>query len=348
MYAHAMKKTYPESLSVRHGVPESLEADNTLNYMSSTNHSVTQNSPINLLYVDAFKRVAKKYNIVLGIRAPNPLSETLLREGYPSKNFHMKAKSSPTGPTAGFIAEKPIYSKVPVSAHAKQSGYLDSALLKGAKFVNLNIGKSRIEELINTGNLIDLGDGNYCANYPSGLQKFIIKDNGSVLDDKFDPVRVMTNPPESGVDYADSRAITADYDLFSIIPHENQSNNSRPLKLAPKSLSGNFKLDFLKPAALPGQDEDVNMGNLHGYGKAIIRALNKEIADEGYRGGKLVWHNDETGNPFSPGFDIADKPIFVHPSGHVTQVHSKTELLKFYSQLRQERYAPEYSPVFGF
>lgn len=60
---------------------------------------------MNLLYVEAFKRVSSKYKVVLGIRAPNSLGETLLREGYPSKNFHMKAKSSPTGPTAGFIAE---------------------------------------------------------------------------------------------------------------------------------------------------------------------------------------------------------------------------------------------------
>lgn len=72
---------------------------------------------VNLLYVNAFKRVSLRYNVVLGIRAPNPLGETLLREGYPSKNFHMKAKSSPTGPTAGLIAEKPIYSKVPISSY---------------------------------------------------------------------------------------------------------------------------------------------------------------------------------------------------------------------------------------
>lgn len=51
---------------------------------------------------------------------------------------------------------------------------------------------------------------------------------------------------------------------------------------------------------------------------------------------------------FSPGFDIADKPVFVHPSGHVIQIHSLEELLNFYELLRREGYAPEYSPVFGF
>lgn len=289
-----------------------------------------------------------RYNVVIGIRAPNPLGKTLLREGYPSKNFHMKAKSSPTGPTAGFIAEKSIYSKVPTSSYSKQNNYLTSAVQKGAKAIDLIISKSRINELIQTGHLTSHGGGYYSANYPSGRQCFIIKDDGQVLDDKLNPVRVMTNPKESGSDYASSRAITADYDLFSIIPKVNQSVNIRPLTLRPKLLRGNFNLDFLKPKALPGQGEDVNMGNLHFFGQTIINALNKEIVIEGYRGGKLVWHNDETGNPFSPGFDIADKPIFVHPTGDIIQIFSVGQLFDFYEKVRWEGYDPEYSPVFGF
>ncbi|EEJ8658725.1 toxin protein [Salmonella enterica subsp. enterica] len=303
---------------------------------------------MNLLYVNAFKRVSSRYNVVIGIRAPNPLGETLLREGFPSKNFHMKAKSSPTGPTAGFIAEKPIYSKVSISSYSKQSNYLASSAQKGAKAIDLKISQSRINELIKTGNLTSHGGGYYSADYPSGRQYFVIRDNGQVLDDKFNPVRVMTNPKESGIEYTVPLPITADYDLFSIIPRINQSVNMRPLKTPPKLLRGNFNLDFLKLKALPGQDEDVDMGNVHFFGKTIINALNREISFEGYRGGKLVWHNDETGNPFSPGFDIADKPIFVHPAGYVIQIHSLGELRNFYGRLRQEGYAPEYSPIFGF
>lgn len=303
---------------------------------------------MNLLYVNAFKRVSRIYNVVLGIRAPNPLGETLLREGNPSKNFHMKAKSSSTGPTAGFIAEKPIYSKVPISSYSKQSNYLTSSVQKGAKAIDLKISQSRINELIQTGNLTSCGGERYFADYPSGRQYFVIRGNGQVFDDKFNPVRVMTNPKESGIEYTDPRAITADYDLFSIIPRQNQSVNIRPLTVPPKLMRGNFNLDYLKPKALPGQGEDVNMGNLHFFGKTIVNALNREIISEGYRGGKLVWHNDETGNPFSPGFDIADKPIFVHPVRNVVQIHSLIELRYFYEQIRLEGYAPEYSPIFGF
>lgn len=28
----------------------------------------------------------------------------------------------------------------------------------------------------------------------------------------------------------------------------------------------------------------------------------------------------ETGNPFSPGFDVGGKPIFVHPNGDVIHI----------------------------
>lgn len=303
---------------------------------------------MNLLYVNAFKRVSLRYNVVLGIRAPNPLGEALLRDGYPAKNFHMKAKSSSTGPTAGFIAEKPIYSKLPISSYDKQSDYLASSFQKGAKAIDLKISQSRINELIETGNLTTHGGGRYSANYPSGRYFFVIRNNGQVLDAELNPVRVMTNPKESGIEYIDSRPVTADYDLFCIIPRRNQSNNIRPLRVSPKLLRGSFNLDFLKPKALPGQNEDVNMGNLHYFGRTIINSLNREIAFEGYRGGKLVFHNDETGNPFSPGFDVTDKPIFIHPVGYVFQIHSLSELRYFYERLRREGYAPEYSPVFGF
>ncbi|EEU9451544.1 toxin protein [Escherichia coli] len=303
---------------------------------------------VTFLYVDAFKRVSSKYKVALGLREPNPLGETLLREGYPSKNFHMKAKSSSTGPTAGFITEKVIYSKVPTTEYIKQNNLLAFAIQKGAKAIDLTISKSRINELIKTGNLTAHEEGRYSAVYPSGRQFFIIKRDGKVFDDKLNPVRVMSNPKEFGVEYADPRPVTADYDLFSIIPRVNQSINYRPLTVRPKLLKGDFKCGFLKPDVLAGKDEDANMGNVHFFGKTIIDALNKEITYEGYRGGKLVWHNDETGNPFSPGFNIADKPIFVHPTGSVIQIHSLNALLDFYEQLRREGYAPEYSSIFGF
>jgi insecticidal toxin complex protein TccC len=284
MFAPMMKKKAGPAYSV-HEEHETTEFSSEESYVNTNASSIIKGMDVKLLYVDAFKRVSSKYKVVLGIRAPNSLGETLLREGYPSKNFHMKAKSSSTGPTAGFIAEKTIYSKIPMPSYNKQSNYLASAVKKGAKAIDLVISKSRINELIKTGNLTPHGGGLYSAVYPSGLQHFIIKDDGQVFDDKNNPVRVMSNPKESGIEYADPRPITADYDLFSIIPRANQSVNIRPLISRPKLLRGSFNHDFLKPKALLGLDEDVNMGNVHYFGKTIIDALNKEIFLGGYRGG---------------------------------------------------------------
>lgn len=301
-----------------------------------------------LLYSQAFKRTASKYNVIIGVRAPNPLGETLLKEGFPSKNFHMKAKSSPTGPTAGFIAENPIYSKVSPSAYKKQSASIEKAKALGSKSVDLSISRSRIDELTASGNLTSLGNDGYSANYPSGTQEFIIGQGGKVLSSEGKSVKVMTNPPEIGGKQGSNLPITADYDLFSIIPTVNQSVNERPLTVPPRLLRGNFSLDFTRPKGKNGMNEDVNMGNLHHFGKTIVNNLNKEIRADGYNGGKLVWHNDETGNPFSPGFDKNDKPIFFLPSGATFQAENKSELLNFYSKLRSQGYSPEYSSNFGF
>lgn len=325
---------------------------------------VATSDAVHLLYSTAFSRVAKKYNVVIGIRAPNPLGESLLREGYPSKNFHMKAKSSATGPTAGFIAENPEYSKVAAEEKAqnKQKGAIDVARSKGAKAVPLTISDDRIKELMKTGDL-KYENGLYWADYPKGRKEFKIEDTGLVIDEHGLPVMVMTNPPEyrtrdeDPLPVADLRPITADYDLFTIIPRENQSNNIRPLTVPQKSLRKTGKFEFnstysgkgyFSPASLPGKDEDRNVGNMHMFGQTIMKALNTEIEADGYKGGKLVWHNDETGNPFSPGLDMADKPIFVYPDGRIVQVYSKNELQRLYHELHNKGFAPEYSPAFGF
>lgn len=302
----------------------------------------------NLLYGESFKSVAKKYNVILGVRAPNPLGMSLLKAGLPSKNFHMKAKSSPTGPTAGYITEDPVYSKVSPSNYKKQDATIEKAKSMGAKVVELSISEERKKELIVSGNMISLGNDMYSAEYPGGKKIFIIENDGRVLDSQKKPVMVMTNPPEIGCAEDSNKPITADYDLFTIIPHKNQSINQRPLLSRPKLIRGNFNLDFVKPKSINGQSEDVNMGNLHHFGKVIVTSLNKEIKNEGYDGGKLVWHNDETGNPFSPGFDINDKPIYFLPSGEIVQVESLQQLKDLYSNLKDKGYTPEYSPIFGF
>ncbi|MBP4047295.1 RHS repeat-associated core domain-containing protein, partial [Chromobacterium violaceum] len=320
---------------------------------------MVRNNPINfldkfgldseLLYWKSFQEAANKYNVIIGLRAPNPLGETLLKEGYPSKNFHVKAKSSISGPTAGFIAAEAKYSKV--GNTEKQKNYIDEAIKKGAKTVPLKLSSSRVSELVSSGRMLSIGGGDYRAAYGENTFLFHINADGSVLDEERRAVNVLTNPSEVGSSSSNDNPITADYDLFAIFPKNNQSDNNRPLNVPPRVLRGKWsptKYPFLTAAAVNlNEQEDKNMGNIHHFGKVIIKFLNEKIREEGYGGGKLVWHNDESGNPFSPGFESGDTPIFFIP-GEVKpkQISNRAELMAVYGEFRKKGYKAELSARF--
>jgi hypothetical protein len=322
-----------------------------------------------LLYGESFTAVAQEYNVIISVRSPNPFGDTLLKEGFPTKNFHMKGKSSETGPTSGFIAREARYSKVAPESHAKQAAEITAAEAKGSKAVPLVLSKEQIENLVTAGKMKSMGNGRYSADYPGGKEEFFIDANGAVKDSAGKPVDVMTNPPEKGTltfveerkngippyrirpgksaDAADTtRPITADYDLFAIVCTKNRNDNYRPLIVAPRLKKGKFELDILQSRSASGVLEHPDKGNVSFFTETIIDALNKKISAQGYKGGKLVWHGDETANPFSPGFNINDKPIFFLPTGEVVQVHSMDQLKNLYRDLRALGYAPELSPRF--
>ncbi|MGV3344971.1 anthrax toxin-like adenylyl cyclase domain-containing protein [Enterobacteriaceae bacterium LUAb1] len=300
------------------------------------------------LFHHSFQQVANKYNVIIGVREPNPASITLLREGNPSKNFHMKAKSSITGPTAGFITEEARYSKCQPVYYQQHNDYIKKAKQEGALAVDLIISKNRIIELITNQHLYYADGERYIAYYHGQPEIFFIDKYGKVLDTHGNPVKVMTNPPEKGQHHINKMPVTADYDLFTIIPRENQSYNIRPRVLVPRLLRGQFSLEFMQPKLCGPGKEDVNMGNIHVFAMVIINSLNKEIANEGYQGGKLIWHGEETGNPYSRGFDENDRPIFFLPNKQAYQVRSKSHLQYFYSILKSIGFSPEYNPAFGF
>lgn len=52
---------------------------------------------------DIFSNYARENNIIFGFRPVSPIATTLIREGLPTKGYHIKGKSSDWGPQAGFI-----------------------------------------------------------------------------------------------------------------------------------------------------------------------------------------------------------------------------------------------------
>lgn len=62
--------------------------------------------------MEATMVVADKFKEVIIFRSTGPWSKRWLRRGYPSKNFHVKGKSSDWGPHAGLVPFDGTYSKV--------------------------------------------------------------------------------------------------------------------------------------------------------------------------------------------------------------------------------------------
>jgi hypothetical protein len=70
----------------------------------------------------ASERVAERLNEVVIFRSTGPWSKRWLERGYPSKNFHVKGKSSDWGPHAGLVPYDGTYSKVGYNAEKAAKG----------------------------------------------------------------------------------------------------------------------------------------------------------------------------------------------------------------------------------
>ncbi len=317
-----------------------------------------------LLYSDAIQKTADKYRIVIGLRAPNKLGQLHLKEGHPSKNFHIKAKSSNAGPTVGFIPEKALYSKIKQTPKntTKHKDNIQDSLNKGGKLVPLILTSRQIEQAIAAGLMTRLNATTYSADHHGVTISFTIDENGKVADFDGD-VMVLTNPPEKSKTPRKSKLVqnldmpvTADYDLFAILPRNNANNNAIGFECAPRfmkdDLDGKSESYQLAAKTLTSPKKVVgayhlDQGNTHYFGETINADLNKNVKAEGYTGGVLFWHGNEVNNPYSPGLDIdADKPIFFIPEEPPRQIFTKKQLNLFYKEMRDKGYSVVDNPRF--
>ncbi len=90
-------------------------------------------------HIDLISKYAQKNNLIIAFRPVEPAAKSLLAEGgYPTKHFHIKAKSSNCGPTAGFI---PVLLKFSKSATANKlpTNALDKLLYTLSQFTHSSI-----------------------------------------------------------------------------------------------------------------------------------------------------------------------------------------------------------------
>lgn len=97
----------------------------------------------------ACKQVADRHNEVIIFRSTGPWSKRWIEKGYPTKNFHVKGKSSDWGPQAGLVPYDGYFSKVgphhklPISSNWNEHsdmGNLTSRLLRCITALNAAMG----------------------------------------------------------------------------------------------------------------------------------------------------------------------------------------------------------------
>lgn len=195
-------------------------------------------------------RVANDLDEVIIFRSTGPWSQRWIERGYPTKNFHVKGKSSDWGPQAGFVPYEGIYSKVgadPLKAAdgktANQGGINDGyaakvQLMLSRDEINLQLNKPEENPprhaLVRVVQVPDSKDLFLVGRRSGDNKEFVFRAAvaGSttftiwvypekmgtnltrLMFERPEPLEVMTSS-EVG---ADNKPMTGDYDLMSVCP----------------------------------------------------------------------------------------------------------------------------------
>lgn len=324
------------------------------------------------LYSDVLQNVAEKNKVVIGLRDPNKMGQPLLQEGYACKGFHIKAKSSTEGPTAGFVVTDPLLGKNGVQDKEWQQTMIDKALKQEkCRTFPLYLSTERVETLLQEDKMrvLNTSASEWLveAPYKDHSYQFILKNNSEYPETPWQvfmlqkgdaqetriPIEGLVNPPiaNESSPIGPKSIVTADYDLFCVFPNKNKANNITPIpvtdRLVTRAESGitkifNQLLECQKDSTHSKQKEDPELGNVHLFYKGIMRQINQQVKEtpNGYTGGRLVHHGAENSNPFSkqPDFPL----IFYVP--HQPQpfiVSNEKELLSFQTAVANQGYAAQ-------
>jgi hypothetical protein len=317
-----------------------------------------------------FQRVADDTRCVIACRSVGPLCTTLIKEGYATKGFHVKAKSCNWGPMAGFVLSDPRFSKRGATRTAVESQRRDihHAIYKeGADEIQVCMSDRRRKELERR-NCIERTGGTinemgYTAEPPSGgRMRFMLRrtlvpgGDGEQLWTVFyaprqlalsgsfattgptraaAPVPVMAMiDPHCAQSVRDTyrAAITGDYDLWAVFPRASQFKE-KGVDRRPVPGSQRFVLpirDFIR-------HEDRHMGNITPRVTQIKNRLNAAIRAAGYTGGDIVHHSDEAGRPLVDAVEL-NFIAFVPRHRGAYFIESRADLDDFFSLVIADYY----------
>ncbi len=178
----------------------------------------------------AITQVANDYNIIIGMRPIDYKSTSLIASGlYSSKGLSIKGKSSDWGPHSGFIPILQQFAKKSArDEQEKYNDYVTQSIEQGhAKAVILEVTHERMNELLKykvVEPLVDVSWGEYSSRTSAKVDNvsyhFVLKNitRGEskvwqvyhLSGNKINPFLVVGDPKTG-------KAMTADYDLFSVI-----------------------------------------------------------------------------------------------------------------------------------
>lgn len=247
--------------------------------------------------------VAMENNVVFGVRPVERMVTTLIKEGYPTKGFMVKGKSSNWGPQAGFICVDQNLSKKE-NCPPPEINKLNQAILKGMNCghytkADLKISNERIDELIKNFGLDNVGSGSkrlLRAKGPSGsFYEFVAEQENDGL------YRIMKQGEQEAIQVLAHAGcdlpMTADYDLFlvatSIEEYGENSQDARPNTA-------------VKYSALPHDihsadsfydRESMTQGNITPRTRLLVDKLNRKLGRGEHR--EMFHHSDDAGSPVS-------------------------------------------------
>ncbi|HHR5847397.1 TPA: anthrax toxin-like adenylyl cyclase domain-containing protein [Providencia alcalifaciens] len=311
--------------------PTSAKQDNTSDsiskdYTSINLHLTPLNKEIDIpvsgvseIHQSLIAQVANEENIIIGIRPIDPKSTSIIGTGeYSSKGLAIKSKSSDWGPHTGFILMYQQFAKKSGRENSKKYNvYSQEAINEGkAIAVMLEITQKRVEELIRY-KTIYFSDTKKQDGYKEitasfdGIEKVFflkksIKDNIDIWsvyhleNNKIEPFYVIGDPKTG-------KAITADYDIFSII--FPMSDLEHYVKVTPMltwdEWKANVNYDELTSAQKKLYNDEIEYNKKEGKDNGITNKKIKEIKNKLNKklglaeGMELIHHGADDANPAS-------------------------------------------------
>lgn len=278
----------------------------------------------------ALQKVATETGYIIAFRPVEPSATWYIEQCYPTKNYHIKGKSSNFGPMAGLIPVNQSLSKLEKAAASEVEKYqqeVQECLDKKWAFAGpLRLSAERVKCLLESGLIEMQGDKNHKVLYARGPSDRTYQFKAR-LDDEGNVVTVSHNGKRVDVlyDFISDLPFTSDYDLMLVGPPIEQygPEDMSPVNESWEHFNERTSRNKERKPSPPLQelwpsrevfyrDVDKNMGNVTPRVRRLIEQLNEAMDCD--PGREVVHHSDDARNTEAkPGSNYPTTIILPYP-----------------------------------